>query len=148
MALDMTPEQKAIGKANFNRAVGKLAEGSGQGGQGVTRRQFMRGLVDEPTVLPAMVLIGDELAARINASTHLGKMCGAVIVPTELVPAHEMDAHRLAHGLRHNCCRLRSIFVAAASEGAGAFMVAYAHILHRQSQDLGEHRARVVDVLG
>ena len=45
MALDMTPEQKAIGKANFNRAVGKLAEASGQGGQGVTRRQFMRGLV-------------------------------------------------------------------------------------------------------
>ncbi len=26
MALDMSPEQKEVGKANFNRAVGKLAE--------------------------------------------------------------------------------------------------------------------------
>ena len=26
MALDMTPEQKAVGQANFQRVVGKLAE--------------------------------------------------------------------------------------------------------------------------
>ena len=52
MALDMTPEQKAIGKANFNRAVGKLAEASGQGSQGVTRRQFMRGLVAAGATVP------------------------------------------------------------------------------------------------
>ena len=26
MALDMTPEQKATGKDNFNRVVGKMAE--------------------------------------------------------------------------------------------------------------------------
>jgi predicted dehydrogenase len=52
MALDMTPEQKAIGKANFNRAVGKLAEASNQGGQGVTRRQFMRGLVAAGATVP------------------------------------------------------------------------------------------------
>ena len=31
MALDMTPEQKATGKGNFNRVVGKLARGGERG---------------------------------------------------------------------------------------------------------------------
>ena len=30
MALDMTPEQKEIGKGNFNRVVGKLADADQQ----------------------------------------------------------------------------------------------------------------------
>jgi predicted dehydrogenase len=52
MALDMTPEQKAIGQANFHRAVGKLAEADRQGGQGVTRRRFMQGLIGAGATLP------------------------------------------------------------------------------------------------
>ena len=36
MSLDMTPEQKKIGKGNFQRAVGQLA---------VSRRDFMGGLL-------------------------------------------------------------------------------------------------------
>jgi predicted dehydrogenase len=52
MALDMTPEQKAIGKANFHRAVGKLAEADRPVGQGVTRRRFMQGLIGAGATLP------------------------------------------------------------------------------------------------
>src|SRR3954447_8433686 len=43
MALDMTPEQKAVGQGNFHRVVGKLADGSRQ--EGMTRRRFMQGLI-------------------------------------------------------------------------------------------------------
>jgi predicted dehydrogenase len=43
MALDMTPEQKDIGKANFHRAVGTY---------GLTRRDFMKGLLATGAVLP------------------------------------------------------------------------------------------------
>jgi predicted dehydrogenase len=50
MALDMTPEQKAIGRANFNRAVGKLA---GQEiGQGPTRRRFLQGMLAAGAAVP------------------------------------------------------------------------------------------------
>jgi predicted dehydrogenase len=51
MALDITPEQRTIGQANFHRTVGKLAEGTGAQ-QGVTRRRFMQGLVAAGAVLP------------------------------------------------------------------------------------------------
>lgn len=51
MALDMTPEQKAIGRANFQRAVGKLAEAPTVG-EGVTRRRFMQGLVAAGATAP------------------------------------------------------------------------------------------------
>ena len=52
VALDMTPEQKAVGKENFQRVVGKLADGSHAEGQGVTRRRFMQGLVAAGAVAP------------------------------------------------------------------------------------------------
>lgn len=51
MALDLSPEQKAIGKANFQRAVGKLSE-PGPSVLGVTRRQFMQGLAAAGATLP------------------------------------------------------------------------------------------------
>jgi predicted dehydrogenase len=50
MALDMTPEQKAIGKANFNRAVGKLA--GQEVGQGPTRRRFLQGMLAAGAAVP------------------------------------------------------------------------------------------------
>ncbi|MGF1580306.1 MAG: Gfo/Idh/MocA family protein [Gemmataceae bacterium] len=43
MALDVSPEEKAIGEENFHRAVGKL---------GVSRRQFMGGLLATGAALP------------------------------------------------------------------------------------------------
>lgn len=50
MALDMTPEQKAIGKSNFHRAVGKLAEPPA--GQAITRRRFMQGMIAAGATVP------------------------------------------------------------------------------------------------
>src|SRR5262249_51024134 len=45
MALDMTPQEKATGKSNFNRAVGKLS-------QGPSRRDFMRGMIAASATVP------------------------------------------------------------------------------------------------
>jgi predicted dehydrogenase len=50
MALDLTPEQKVIGKANFHRAVGQLAEADRPGG--MTRRRFMQGLIAGAATAP------------------------------------------------------------------------------------------------
>lgn len=50
MALDMTPEQKAVGKDNFNRVVGKMA--GAEVGQGVNRRRFMQGLLAAGATVP------------------------------------------------------------------------------------------------
>ena len=97
----------------------------------------MRGLVDDPAVLPAVILVGDELAVGIDAGAHVGEMRGTVIVPAVLVPAHELHAHRLADRLRHDRRGLRGILVAAAAEGAGALVVLDADLVDRQS----EHRA-------
>src|SRR5437868_946164 len=53
MALDMTPEQKETGKANFQRVVGKLAEADQQAhAQGISRRRFMQGLIAAGAALP------------------------------------------------------------------------------------------------
>jgi predicted dehydrogenase len=58
MALDMTPEQREIGKSNFHRTVGGLAQepaaagGAAPGGRGPTRRSFMKGLLAAGAVLP------------------------------------------------------------------------------------------------
>src|SRR5436190_19531393 len=53
MALDMFPDQKEVGKSNFNRAVGKLAEDDQrQHEQGVTRRRFMQGMIAAGATLP------------------------------------------------------------------------------------------------
>ena len=50
MALDLTPEQKEVGKQNFHRVVGKLGQDGAPAG--VTRRQFMRGLVAAGAAAP------------------------------------------------------------------------------------------------
>jgi predicted dehydrogenase len=47
MALDLTPEQKAIGAANFQRVVGKMADDDNP-----NRREFMQGLIGAGSVLP------------------------------------------------------------------------------------------------
>jgi predicted dehydrogenase len=48
MAIDLTPEQRTVGKENFHRVVGKLAEDK----PGVTRRDFMKGLIGAGATLP------------------------------------------------------------------------------------------------
>lgn len=57
MALDMTPEQKEIGKSNFQRAIGKLAESSARAPAGVNRRQFMQGLIAASAAVPVSAAV-------------------------------------------------------------------------------------------
>src|SRR5580692_5280349 len=64
MALDMTPEQKEIGKGNFNRVVGKLADTKMPAESGLTRRRFMQGLVAAGATVPV------SAAAYFGYRTH------------------------------------------------------------------------------
>ncbi|MBY0523134.1 MAG: Gfo/Idh/MocA family oxidoreductase [Gemmataceae bacterium] len=84
MAIDLTSEQKDIGKANFERAVGSLAGG---GDKAVTRRDFMKGLVSAAAVTPvaAAAYFGYEFskvqgkpvkAALIGAGDEGGVLVG------------------------------------------------------------------------
>src|SRR5262249_20393337 len=50
MALDMSPQEKAVGRSNFNRAVGKLS-------QGPSRRQFMQGLIAAGATVPVAAAV-------------------------------------------------------------------------------------------
>ena len=50
MALDMTPEQRDIGKANFDRSVHELANPPERAG--LTRRSFMKGLLAAGAAVP------------------------------------------------------------------------------------------------
>ncbi|MCI0681054.1 MAG: Gfo/Idh/MocA family oxidoreductase [Gemmataceae bacterium] len=50
MALDLTPEQKEVGKQNFHRVVGKLGKEGVP--DGMSRRQFMRGLIAAGVAAP------------------------------------------------------------------------------------------------
>jgi len=50
MALDMTPEQREIGKANFERSVHELANPPER--PGITRRTFMKGLMAAGAAVP------------------------------------------------------------------------------------------------
>jgi predicted dehydrogenase len=50
MALDMTPEQRDIGKANFDRAVNELANPPERAG--ISRRSFMKGLLAAGAAVP------------------------------------------------------------------------------------------------
>jgi predicted dehydrogenase len=54
MALDMTPEQKEIGKANFERVVGGLANSAEDAKKAnqPNRREFMKGLIAAGAVVP------------------------------------------------------------------------------------------------
>lgn len=52
MAIDLTPEQREIGKSNFQRVVGQLAEQSEKPPAGVTRRDFMKGMLATGAALP------------------------------------------------------------------------------------------------
>jgi predicted dehydrogenase len=64
MALDMTPEQKEIGKGNFNRVVGKLADTDIPAEHGLTRRRFMQGLIAASATVPV------SAAAYYGYNTH------------------------------------------------------------------------------
>src|SRR5207253_1778024 len=93
---------------------------------GLLQREIVGRGRDGPAVLPAVVLVGHELAIRVDAGADLGKMGGAVLIPAVLVPAHELHAHRLADRLRQDRGGLGGILVATAPERARALVIFHA----------------------
>src|SRR6202022_535794 len=100
------------------------------------------------TMLPPVILVGDELPRSIDPSPHVGEVGGAVIVPAKLIPAHELYAYGFADRLRHHRGGLRGIVIAAATECARALIVLDPDLLDRQPKHDGEHGTRIVNVLG
>src|SRR5579862_2872335 len=72
MALDMTPEQRAIGQANFDRAVQELANPPER--PGMTRRTFMKGLMAAGAAVPL------SAAAYFGYSRLHGKPVRAALI--------------------------------------------------------------------
>jgi predicted dehydrogenase len=92
MAIDMTPEQREIGKGNFQRAVGQLAEADQKGG--VTRRQFMKGLLAAGAVLPvsAAAYYGYQWAELKNKKPVRAALIGAGDEGGVLIGNHNPEA--------------------------------------------------------
>src|ERR1700731_1568898 len=86
------------------------------------QRQFVGGLVDHPTMLPSLILVGDEFPRSVGPCAHVGEVGRAVIVPAKLIPAHELYAYGFADRLRHHRRGLRGIVIAAATERARALI--------------------------
>jgi predicted dehydrogenase len=88
MAIDLTPEQKEVGKANFERTVGSLAAiDEAARKKGVSRREFMKGLIAAGATVPvgAAAYFGYEYgkvkgrpvkAALIGAGDEGGVLAG------------------------------------------------------------------------
>ena len=51
-------------------------------------------------MLPAVILVGDQVALVVNAGANLSEVGGAVLVPAMFIPAHDLDPDRLADCLR------------------------------------------------
>src|SRR5258708_3453418 len=77
-----------------------LSRASRPFGGGLSISQLLGGFDQAPVVLPAVVLVRHDLAGGIGSGTDLADMGGAIVIPTVLIPSHELEAHRLA-------CRLR-----------------------------------------
>lgn len=115
---------------------------------GLGQCEIVHGRRHGPAVLPSVIFVGDELAGGVDAGAHLGDVRRAKIVPAVLVPSHELHAHGPPHRLRQDGGSLPGVLVAAAAERARAFVILHAHFLDRQAENLGQHIARVVHVLG
>jgi predicted dehydrogenase len=87
----MTPEQREIGKGNFHRAVGQLAADAEK--PGVTRRQFMKGLLAAGAVLPvsAAAYFGYQWGEVKNKKPVKAALIGAGDEGGVLVGAHNPE---------------------------------------------------------
>ena len=106
-------------------------------------RRFDRG----PDVLPAVVLVRDDLSVSVHSDVHIRKVRRPVVVPPVLVGPAELHPHGLADLLRHHRRRLRRIVIAAAAERAGAFVVLHADVCRRDAEHLRDLVSRAVDAL-
>ena len=98
-------------------------------------------------MLPAVVLVRHDLAGGIRGGPNFAHMRGTVIVPTVLIPAHELQAHGFAGALREDRGAQRDIVVTAVAVSAGAFVVLDAHLVRGHAEHGGQLAARAVHVL-
>jgi predicted dehydrogenase len=78
MAIDITPEQRSVGKENFHRVVGKLAEEK----PGVSRRDFMKGLIAAGVVVPVGAAAYFGYADRNGQPAVLDRPVKAALIGT------------------------------------------------------------------
>src|ERR1700722_15540736 len=90
-----------------------LRRGSRPFGRGLPHCKLLGGLDQTPVVLPAVIFIGDKLAVGIGGGADLAYMGGTVVIPTVLIPPHELEAHWFTRGLGEDGGSLRDIVVAA-----------------------------------
>ena len=75
-------------------------------------------------------------------------MSRAVVVPSVLVPSHELQADGPPGDLRHDRRRLRGIVLTAVAVDARAFLVPHLNLFGRQAEHAGQARASAVNILG
>src|SRR3954468_24771600 len=99
-------------------------------------------------MLPAVVLVGDQVALVVNAGAKLSEVGRAVLVPAMLIPAHELHPDRPAGCLGEDRSGLLGIAVATSPESARSFVVLHPNLLGLHAQHVGQELASTVDVLG
>ena len=94
-----------------------------------------------PAHRPHRVVVGDDLAVRVDPGLDVPQSLRAVVVPAVVVPAHELKAHRrAAEQLRGDRCRSGGIVRLAVSESARALDVLDADLLLGHVQRVGHER--------
>ena len=85
-------------------------------------------------MLPAVVLVRDQVSVAAGCCPHLPQMGRSIGVPTLLVPTHELHPHRCGSQLREQGGGLGHVVIAAVTVGAGAVAVLHAHLFNGQAQ--------------
>ena len=65
-----------------------------------SQSQLLRSLDRAPVVLPAVIFIRDNAAISIGRDANFSQVRRSIVIPSVLVPSHELDANRFAGGLR------------------------------------------------
>src|SRR5580658_5315973 len=115
--------------------------------RGSAECQLRGGFDGAPVVVPALILIGDNFSGGVGSGANFTDVGRTVVVPTVLVPAHELQTHGLSGELRQNRGGLGDIVVATVAVGARAFVILHANFLRRQAENSGDSVAGGVDVL-
>src|SRR3954465_4137763 len=99
-------------------------------------------------MLPAVVLVREQVALVVNTGANLREVGRAVLVPAMLVPAHELHPDRPTGCLRQERGSLLGIAIAASPESAGSFVILNPNLLGLHAEHVGQELASTVDILG
>ncbi len=116
-------------------------------GGGFSERQLLGSLHVAPMMLPAVIFVSDDFSIRACGRANFAHVRWPVVIPAMLVPAHELDAHRLCSQLREQRGGLGHVVVTTVPVGARTLVILHADFVHRQSQDARQRAARAIDIL-